>query len=322
MHAAALERGRFLLQAGKRSAARRYLRRAWATEKDQQRRGSALYYLAHTWQDLTRRVRAYTRFIRHFPRHTLRSRASLELSALYQLQGKLDQARHALLPIAGSDGEGRTARFQLARIALRRKRAQAALRQLAALGKARNEGEGAHMLFLQGLAQRVLGRHKRASRHLLWILERYPRSEQVPAALYQLGDIAYQQDQFRLAWDYLRKLQTRYPNAFETYLARGRLLVLRRRFRKQHKQRVYEIQLAVYTSRAPALRYVRKLKKMGYKPFIHERERAGKKTYYSVRLGFYRTRSEANRVLLRLKQRSLEGFIRTRMIAEAADGRG
>lgn len=153
-----------------------------------------------------------------------------------------------------------------------------------------------------------------ASRLLQDVLQKEPASRFLSAVLQLLGDIAYQEKDFRLAWDYFRKLVTRYPRSFEASLARSKLLLLNRRLGKKTGGRIWEVQVAVFRSADNAAVQLQLLEKKGWRNGYIYPYNIKKRKCFSVRIGPFQSRKAAARSLKKVKQKGLDGFIRTRTV--------
>jgi len=311
-----ISRGKSLLKAGKLAAARRIFRNIYRGSVSGALKAQARFLFIQTLTSMTARKKHYQLFIKTFKRSPLVYHAYYRIACLFLVEGSYINAERFFILASASHEKSIAAKalIKLGQLALKKKQAQTALKIFTKFIRLFPKSA----LFTQALlgkghVYRALKRNKLASRQYLKVLEKSPGGSAAAQALYYLGNLSLRNREFNMARDFYRKLKSRFPNSLEAYLAVRRLRLINLRLPGAKKIRIYEIQLAAFRRSKRALKYVRRLKRKGLRPFIH-RYKVGRSMLVSVRIGYYRTRSEALKMLRRLKRRRIRGFIRSRYV--------
>jgi len=280
--------------------------------------GHALYYLMESESSIPARIRQGELFRTRFSSHPLYAKAILLLARSYTDAGDRNRALRILEDSLSRDTDG-ALRFELSRVQISLGAFRIALGHLRRLEKRRGGfSDPGGVAYCSGYANFCLKRYSEALGYFNQVVGRYRGSRWEASSVFHLGEIANARKRIVEAGRWYRRVLELYPNSLSALSARSRLLLISRYSPERKKVEVFEIQLAAYTYRKYALRYVRVLQQKGITSFIRSDVRAGRK-WYSVRVGYFRIRRKAEEVLRSLNRRSIKGFIRSRTV-ELSEG--
>lgn len=305
-----------LAASGEQARAIRLLKRL-AGDADRETRAAARLALCSFQADAGERLRQLDRLGAEFPGLESGRQAILEAGVLLARLKRYGEAEARFRKVIAAGGRlVPQARLQLGICREQAGRLQQAADDLAKIPFTKNNPEiwARAQLVLAGIDIKQ-NRQEAASRKLLLIIQQAPKVYLLSAVYQLLGDLAYHDKEYRLAWDYFRKLVTRYPRSFEASLARSKLLLLNRRF-GNGTQRIWEVQVAVFRRSGNASVQLQLMERQGWKNCYIYPYKIKQHTWYSVRLGPYTNRQRALDDLSRLKQRGMDGFVRTRTVDE------
>ncbi len=275
-------------------------------------RGKAFFYLIKTKKSRAKRIQGYSKFMREFSSHPLYPQVIFNMAIIYMNMKKYSYSIALFKGIVKTNKLWPQSRLRLAQLYLKNKNYKMSIGSFKTLlaYKVTTAELKSKAVFGMGLAYEKDNQLKKAESAYLKILNSYLKGGEVSGALYHLGNLYYNKKDWQMANDWFEKIMRNYPNSFDAYLARGKLLILKTHLKSREKVLIYEVQIAAYKYKKNAELYLKKIVKKYPRAFIFKQENK----MFSLRIGFFKNRAGAKRQLINLKKNGIPGFIRNRKI--------